>query len=145
MLALKLLPEGQAELSNKGAAAVCVNAARVELDAAGRVIGRCWLAARHCQVIPAGETRRLKTYLITSPTACAARQVEFRVGSMMDPEPSWWTDTALREFDARPPGTGRFLDNMPVEMLKAERAYLQGLLGAADRDARWRRELAAYR
>jgi hypothetical protein len=145
MLALKLLPEGEADLTNKGSVSVCVNAARVELNKSGQIFGRCWLAARHCQVIPAGETRRLKTYLRTTPTACAARQVEFRVGSMMDPEPSWWTDTALREFDAQPPGTGRFLDNMPIEMLKAERAYLLGLMGSDERDARWRRELDSQR
>jgi hypothetical protein len=145
MLAMTLLRDGEVELTNKGAVNVCVNAARVELNKAGQIFGRCWLAARHCQVIPAGETRRLKTYLPTTPTACAARQVEFRVGSMLDPEPSWWTDTALQEFDAQPPGTGRFLDNMPIEMLKAERAYLLGLMGTDDRDARWLRELDAQR
>ena len=43
---------------------------------------------------------------------------------------------AVADLDAR------FLDNMPIEMLKAERAHLLGLLGTDDRDARWRRELA---
>jgi hypothetical protein len=41
--------------------------------------------------------------LVESPHDCAQWPLEFRVGDYLQPDHSWWSDGALREFDAGKP------------------------------------------
>jgi hypothetical protein len=130
--------DGDAAITNSGARPVCVAVARVERDAGGAVVSRCRLGLSDCQQISAGGSRRFPLYRGSAPT-CERLPLEFRVGSVTNPEPSWWSRSALDSFD--PTNDGHDHTRLPTPMLAAEKAALLPLLEEDARARRWQLEL----
>jgi hypothetical protein len=84
-------------VTNRAANAACVLLSRIATNESGR-IERCAVSGYQCVVIPPGETRRLATLLAGNPQSCLAGELEFRVGSVDHPDPSWWSETAFTNF-----------------------------------------------
>jgi hypothetical protein len=70
--------------------------------------------------------------------ACRARHFEYRIGSPMQPEPSWWSRSALDDFDRHPPDPMAGLTNLPTMQVRGEIAILEDMLAEKDRATRWR-------
>jgi hypothetical protein len=95
-----------------------------------------------CVRIDSGSTRQFQTFRSGNPAGCLNAPLEFRVGTPFDPEPSWWSYSALEglEFGAAPMATDARLSS---EDIAAKIQRLEGLLVDVTRAARWKRELNA--
>jgi hypothetical protein len=145
LLEVQHLEAGQLQVTNRGERSLCLAAAHIERDARGEVRSRCALGGRNCQIIDGHATRTLRPYLPGIAPACRAKEIEFRIGSMREPEPSWWTRTALDGSTDQSFIDERDYASMPLELLKAEIALLESLERETLRAERWHRELAALR
>lgn len=85
------------DVTNRATHDVCVLMTRIATNESGR-IERCAVAGDHCVVIPPGEARRLATLLARNPPSCLEGELEFRVGNVDHPDPSWWSESAFADF-----------------------------------------------
>ena len=81
---------------------VCVLVARVATrDSA--VMSRCTVGGNRCIVIQGGATARWPTLRAGNSESCLAGSLEYRVGNVDYPDPSWWSESALEQFGGEDP------------------------------------------
>ena len=128
-------------VTNLGRKPVCLRLTRVARNSTKpNDVARCMLDSETCQVIAPGTEQRFQLFRAGNPPDCYHALLEFRVGTPLDPEPTWWSASALEEFDVTPRPELPGLDQ-PGEFA-AMTEKLNALLAESDRAARWRRELA---
>lgn len=94
----------EVDVTNVAAGKACVNLVRVMRKPGTDIYLRCPADLyRACQDIARSATLRFHLQLDERSPACRERQYEYRVGSPLKPEPSWWSASALAYFDANPP------------------------------------------
>jgi hypothetical protein len=135
----------------------CIDIARVRRDAtAPGGFARCPLdAGGTCRSLRAGNPSLLEPS--RSGEACTSGTLEFRIGSYTDPEPSWWSTTALRDFERRTEELARDAARSSESLgevgwslrfgtseLEASAMELEALLGEPGRGERWRTEIAGF-
>lgn len=121
--------------------AVCVQLQRVSRRSQkGNDYDRCRLDLDTCRELPPGASLRFQQYRTGNPPDCANTPLEYRVGGPFAPEPTWWTSTALEDFDARPPPEPLRRDSSASWPLHGNEQQLRDLLTETDRAVRWRRE-----
>jgi hypothetical protein len=140
---LSLVENGSfVEVTNLHRARLCVLVERVSRTVTE--IERCRVGGLRCSAIEPGATVRLQMFRAGNPPACLEAPFEFRIGSPSDPEPSWWSQPALRE--AARFGFGAMRDEeLDDAQIAAETARLNTLLSDTTRAQRWRAELSSPR
>ena len=130
-------------ITNLGPRRACVSIARVFRRRGDAEYQRCPLdTRRECQELAVGRPTEWVLLRDLDNTACASGWLEFRVGKVLRPEPSWWSRSALVEFDRSAPDPRLSTVQLPEYRLVTEVAELEKILSERDRAARWRDELA---
>jgi hypothetical protein len=120
---------------------VCVQLQRVSRRSQkGNDYDRCRLDLDTCRELPPGVSLHFQQYRTGNPPDCANTPLEYRVGGPFAPEPTWWTRTALEDFDARPPPEPLRRGSTESWPLRGNEQQLRELLTEKDRATRWRRE-----
>lgn len=101
-------------VTNRGTTPACVLVTRVSAG-----LERCAVGSGHCTELPAGKTARLPTLLAGNPEGCHTGTLEFRVGDVDHPEPSWWSESALADFGNVDPNPA-FADRWSDDLLQTE-------------------------
>ena len=121
---------------------ICVNIGRVLRDA-----GRWQRCAAdldtRCRELGRKATRLFVLPEFNALPACARGQLEFRVGTPTQPEPSWWTRSALDQSNSRRLADDRAYRDFQIDQLRGEVAFLESMITEQGRAARWRKELVA--
>lgn len=135
----------QAQVMNLTDSPLYLCLSRVRTSADGHQL-RCLLDAGNVVRFGPHGTHRFIVFQTgnINPEACKGGQLEFRVGTVNDPEPSWWTQTALEDFAQFAPPPVSLADNS-LETLRTQVADLQRRLADSGRADRWRAALAARR
>jgi hypothetical protein len=142
MIAVTQTGDGTYQVKNISSKTACVRLGRVAQAQAGAAWIRCSLdVALSCQEIRAGQSRRFVLGEGGHATGCRNSKLEYRIGTPLNPDPTWWSRTALQDYDLRGDGDGRAYVDWTVDHLRAEISILQEMLKEQDRAARWRREL----
>lgn len=132
------------KVTNLGGRKICLALARVLRKAGTDVYERCAHdIGRQCTGIMPGRSAELGMFPDANSPACGAQQYEYRIGSPLEPEPSWWSRSALEDFDRHPPDPKAGLANLPTMQLRGEIAIVEDQLAEKDRATRWR--LASHR
>jgi hypothetical protein len=144
MLEIREETPGQWRVTNRSERSVCVSIARVARSAKGVTnYDHCPSdIAVGCREIARRGSRQFVFHRNERSRACIAATFEFRVGTPQKPEPTWWSDSALEEFDrdvSEPPQYAEF----DILHLRGEIAVVEAMLAERDRASRWRRELAS--
>jgi hypothetical protein len=124
--------------------AICVSLQRVaRRSSRANDYHRCRLDLETCRELLPKASHRFQLFTTGNPPACMDAPLEFRVGTPFSPEPSWWSRSALEEFDQRPAPLP--LESQPSESwpLRGNLTLLTGLLAEKTRATRWRRELGS--
>jgi hypothetical protein len=129
-------------VTNVGKKPICLRLTRVARNSTRpNDVARCVLDSETCREIAPGNTQRFQLFRAGNAPDCYHALLEFRVGTPLDPEPTWWSASALEEFDVSPrPGLPGPLNESGEIAAMTER--LDALLVESDRAARWKRELA---
>jgi hypothetical protein len=107
---------------------------------------RCPLdTERDCAVLRRGQSMSFSLLRHAGNDACRGGTVEYRVGTPLKPEPSWWSMSALEDGTERAADFRNRYARMTTIDLINERAKLEKLLTEPDRAARWARELGSER
>ena len=88
-------------------------------------------------MVKPGATLRLQVTRTGAKDGCLNAALEFRVGNVDEPEPSWWSRTAFNTFVDPPMDIG-YKDETT---LQADIARFEATVEDQDRAARWRREM----
>jgi hypothetical protein len=128
----------QVRITNRGASPACVQLTRVTRPKTDAV-ERCQVGPPTCSMVKPGATLRLQVARNDSKDSCLHAVLEFRVGTVDLPEPSWWSRTAFNEF-ADPPMDISYKEETD---LQADIARFEATVKDQARAARWRQELAA--
>ncbi|HUQ10132.1 MAG TPA: hypothetical protein VM146_07425 [Steroidobacteraceae bacterium] len=128
----------QVQLTNRGAGPACVQLARVTRPKTDAV-ERCQVGPATCSMIKPGATLRLQVDRSGAKDDCLNAVLEFRVGNVDFPEPSWWSRTAFNEFADR----ATDISYKQEADLQADIARFEATVEDQGRAARWRQELAA--
>jgi hypothetical protein len=107
---------------------------------------RCALdTERDCAIIRRGQSMSFSLLRHAGNDACRRGTVEYRVGTPLKPEPSWWSMSALEDGTERAADfRDRYVRMTTIDLIN-ERAKLEKLLIEPDRAARWARELGSER
>lgn len=130
----------QVQITNRGASPACVQLTRVTRPKTDAV-ERCQVGPPTCSMVKPGATLRLQVVRSGTKNGCLHAALEFRVGNVDLPEPSWWSRTAFNEF-ADPPMDISYKQEAD---LQADIARFEATVEDQDRATRWRQELAASR
>lgn len=95
----------QVMITNRANEAACVLVTRIATRDGG-VMARCSVGAHRCVSIQAGATVRWPTLRTGNSELCLTGSLEFRVGNVDHPNPSWWSQTALNQFGGDDPAPG---------------------------------------
>jgi hypothetical protein len=121
--------------------AVCVSLQRVaHRSSRANDYDRCHLDTDTCRELLPRASFRFPQYATGNPPACQKSPLEFRVGTPLNPEPSWWSRSALEDFDARPAPEPLRTQSEDLWPLRGNIAELNNLLAESDRVQRWRHE-----
>ncbi|HUQ10365.1 MAG TPA: hypothetical protein VM146_08605 [Steroidobacteraceae bacterium] len=123
-------------ITNRGLGPVCVQLARVTRPNTDAV-ERCQVGPSSCSMVKSGATLRLQVLRPGAKDSCLNAALEFRVGTVDSPEPSWWSRTAFNTF-VDPPMEIGYKDETTIQ---ADIARFEATVEDQDRAARWRREL----
>lgn len=93
-----------------------------------------------CDEIPSGGHAVITVFADSSNAACENGQYEYRIGSPLQPEPSWWSLSALADLRQHPTDYRETFEKLTLMDLKNEVARLEKMLAETDRAARWKRE-----
>jgi hypothetical protein len=126
----------QVQITNRGAGPACVQLARVTRPKTDAV-QRCQVGPGTCSLVKPGATLRLPAFGTGATDSCLNAALEFRVGNVDFPEPSWWSRTAFNEFSDPPMDIG-YKDEAD---LQADIARFEATVEDQDRAVRWRRSL----
>jgi hypothetical protein len=89
-------------ITNRSKDSVCVLISRIATrDSA--VMSRCTVGSNRCVVILGGATARWPTLRAGNSESCLEGSLEYRVGNVDHPDPSWWSETALGQFGSEDP------------------------------------------
>lgn len=124
------------QIKNLGLQPVCVALARVTRPNTDAV-ERCQVGPAACSPVKPGATVRLQIQRAGAKETCLHAAFEYRVGDVDNPEPSWWSRTAINEF-ADPP---RDISYKEEADLQADIARYEATVEDADRAVRWRKDL----
>jgi hypothetical protein len=127
----------QVQLTNRGAAPLCVALARVTRPNTDAV-RRCQVGPADCSLVKPRATIRLQLLRTDARESCTHAAFEYRVGHVDFPEPSWWSRTAINTFNDPP----QDIDYKQDADLETDIARFEATVEDADRAARWRHELA---
>lgn len=128
------------QVRNLARSPACVRLVRVAKSASG--LSRCRLdATTECVEVSAGAVRDIALPPHDASPGCREAKLEFRVGTPMLPEPSWWSATALEHLDADGSNNKSYW-NWPAARMRSEIKLLESMTVDPNRAARWRRELA---
>lgn len=116
-------------LTNRTQDPVCVMVARVATrDAA--VLDRCIVGGSRCLVLQGGATVRWTTPRTGNPENCLTGALEYRIGDVDHPEPSWWSESALEAFGSEATDPDYFehwgVDRLATELERLEQRISQG-------------------
>lgn len=118
---------------------ICLGLARVLRKPGTDVYERCpYDIGRQCSLIMPGRSAEFGMLADAASPACSARHYEYRIGTPLQPEPSWWSRSALDDFDRHPPDPMAGLTNLPTMQVRGEIAILEDMLAEKDRATRWR-------
>ena len=124
--------------------AVCVSLNRVaRRSSRANDYDRCRLDLDTCRELLPHASFRFREYRTGNPPACAKAAIEFRVGTPLQPEPTWWSRSALEAFDARPPAEPLRTQSQELWPLGGNVNALKALLAENERAVRWRREFGS--
>jgi hypothetical protein len=126
----------QVRIRNRGVQTVCLSLSRVTRPGTDAV-ERCQIGPTQCSPIKPGATLRLPTLRKGGKESCLHAALEYRVGNVDSPEPSWWSRTAINEF-VDPPQDISYKQDAD---LHADIARFEATVEDPDRAARWRRGL----
>jgi hypothetical protein len=89
-------------VTNRTKNPACVIVSRIATrDAA--VMSRCTVGGNRCIVIQGGATARWPTLRSGNSESCLAGSLEYRVGNVDYPDPSWWSESALAQLGGEDP------------------------------------------
>lgn len=89
-------------VTNRTNNSACVLVSRIATrDAA--VMSRCTVGGNRCIVIQGGASARWPTLRAGNSESCLAGSLEYRVGNVDYPDPSWWSESALGQFGGEDP------------------------------------------
>jgi hypothetical protein len=125
------------QLTNRSPSPICVQLARVTRPNTDAV-ERCQVGPSTCSMVKSGATLRLQVFRTGAMDSCLNAALEFRVGNVDSPEPSWWSRTAFNTFVDPPMDIG-YKDEAAIQL---DIARFEATVEDQDRAARWRRELA---
>jgi hypothetical protein len=94
---------------------------------------------RDCVELMPKETRTFPLVFDERSPACREKRFEFRVGTPLKPEPSWWSTSALRYFDENKPDMREPVISDETLVVRGEIARLEKMLAETDRAGRWKR------
>jgi hypothetical protein len=141
---LKVIPMRQrAQVSNLTDKPLYLRLSRVATSADGR-IERCEFDGGNTVTIGPHDSHRFQMFLSGNSPGCMNASLEFRVGTANDPEPSWWSQTALQDYMPKSPSYESALEKS-TDTLTAEVAELERRLADSGRAERWRSTLGAAR
>jgi len=127
------------KVTNQASRTICVGIARVLRKPGTDVYDRCPQdIGRRCSEILPGRSAQVGMFPDTASPACGGGFYEYRIGTPMQPKPSWWSRSALDDFDRHPPDPMAGLTNLPTMRLRGEIAILEDMLAEKDRAKRWR-------
>jgi len=142
MLEVKSMRQ-QVRVSNLTDKPLYLRLSRVATAADGR-IERCEFDGGNGTTIGPHDSHRFQMFRSGNTPGCMNAPVEFRVGTANDPEPSWWSQTALQDYLPKAPSFDSALEKSP-DTLVAEVAALERQLADHGRAERWRASLGAAR
>ncbi len=139
MLVVRDLGNTQTRVTNLASKTVCVGLARVLRKPGTDVYERCpHDIGRRCIGIRSGGYADIPLYPDPTTRACAAGLLEYRVGTPLEPEPTWWSRSALDDFDRHPPDPNPARTSLQTLQMRGEIALLEKMLAETDRATRWR-------
>jgi hypothetical protein len=127
------------KVTNAGANKACVKLVRSMRKPGTNIHLRCPSDLfRDCQDIAPSVTVKFFFQFDERSPACDEQHYEFRVGTPLKPEPSWWSASALAQFDERPPDMREPVISDEILVVRSEIARLEKLLAESGRASRWR-------
>jgi hypothetical protein len=93
---------------------------------------------RDCADINRGATVTFHLQFDERSPACRERQFEYRVGTPLKPEPTWWSASALRYIDENPLDMREPPISEETLTVRGEIARLEKMLAETGRAERWR-------
>jgi hypothetical protein len=130
-------------VTNLSYGTACVKLVRVLRNPGSQAYLRCPLdTERDCTDIRRGQTANFGMLRHAGNDACQRGTLEYRVGTWLKPEPSWWSMSALEDATAQASDFRDRYARMTTIDLINERARLEKLLTESDRARRWAMEMA---
>jgi hypothetical protein len=116
----------EVKVTNAGPNRACVKLVRSMRKPGTDIYLRCPADLfRDCQEIPSRATVTFYMQFDERSPACREQRYEFRVGTPLKPEPSWWTNSALAQFDERPPDMREPVISDEILVVRSEIAKLE--------------------
>ncbi len=140
MLGVADVTPTEKRVTNLTARRICVKLARV-LRQPGGDYDRCPADVNQSCHSIAPRASALVLLLPHGEKACQLGMLEYRVGSPLDPEPSWWSASALLDLTPRAADYREKYSRMTTIDLRNEEARLETVLADTARSFRWSREL----
>ena len=140
---LELVDEGlhQKKVTNLSAKKICVRITRVMRHPGSQDYLRCPQdQGGDCVPISPGASATFTFFPHRNNDACRTGHLEYRVGTPLDPEPSWWSLSALADLDIRASDFEPRYAAMNTMELRSEILRLEKILEETDRAERWKRE-----
>jgi hypothetical protein len=131
----------QKKITNLTSKKVCVKITRVMRHPGSQDYLRCPQdRVGDCVEISRGASALFNVYPHGNNEACRTGQLEYRVGTPLQPEPSWWSLSALADLDVRAVEFEPRYAAMTTLDLRSEILRLETMLEETDRAERWKRE-----
>jgi len=140
---LSVIDDGiyEKKITNLRTKKACVQLVRV-LRQEGGSYERCPSdAAAACTTLARGESMLFSVRPGGANEACRRGLIEYRVGTPLAPEPSWWSVSALGDSFSTAADYHKKYSAMTTIDLVNERARLENILDDTFRAERWKREL----
>ncbi len=140
---LDIVDEGlhHKKVTNRSTKNVCVKITRVMRHPGSQDYLRCPQDQEaDCVQISRGASALFNVHPNARNEACRTGQLEYRVGTPLDPEPSWWSLSALADLDVRASNFKPRYAAMTTRDLRSEILRLEKMLEETDRAERWKRE-----
>jgi hypothetical protein len=129
-------------LTNLSSGRVCVKVVRIHASPNSRYVERCQFDVNApCSDVYSTRSLRLTRLGRGTSQSCDSLNLEYRIGDPRSQGLSWWSRSALQEFDLTAPEPREFYQQLPEVQLLGEVSILEKSLAEPDRAARWRREL----
>ena len=129
MLAVRDLGHEQWQLTNLTGKRVCVKVARVLRTPGTDRYQRCEFDQKQeCSILAPGRTATRELIGAETSDPCGRGILEYRVGTPLQPESSWWSISALQDYDENPPDLNPWIDKLSMQSLRDEIARVEKIL-----------------